>query len=93
MSYYSDRPISDHTGISGLYDVQLQWNPFAGRPQPAVGDLPAPGAERREGAMPDPASLPNLFAALEEQVGLKLESTKGPVEIYVIEHVERPTEN
>ena len=41
----------------------------------------------------DDASGPSLFTAIEEQLGLKLESTKGPVEILVIDHIERPSEN
>jgi len=49
--------------------------------------------EKREGPRPDFASLPTLYAALEQQLGLKLEARKGPVDIYVIDHVERPSEN
>jgi uncharacterized protein (TIGR03435 family) len=37
--------------------------------------------------------LPNMFTALETQAGLKLESRKGPVDVYVIERVEKPSEN
>jgi bla regulator protein blaR1 len=93
LSNYSDRPVIDPTGIQGLFDLKLQWNPFAARPQ-AADDIPrSPAAEAREGPRPDLASLPNLFDALEQQLGLKLESHKGPVEIYVIDHVAPPSEN
>jgi len=50
-------------------------------------------AEAREGRNPDLDSLPSLFAALEQQLGFRLESRKGPVETYVIDHVERPSGN
>jgi bla regulator protein BlaR1 len=94
LSSYSERPVLDGTNIQGLFDIKLQWNPFAAGAQPAGDDGPrAPGAESREGPRPDIASLPTLFTALEQQVGLKLESRKGPVEIWVIDRVERPTEN
>jgi uncharacterized protein (TIGR03435 family) len=93
LSNYVDRPVLDKTGVAGLFDVLLQWNPFAGREQSA-DDIPrSPSAPAREGAMPDAASLPTLFTALEQQLGLKLESRKGSAEIYVIEHVERPSGN
>jgi uncharacterized protein (TIGR03435 family) len=95
LSSYSDRPVIDRTGIQGLFDIKLQWNPFAARPQAsAADDVPrSPAAEAREGPRPDFASLPTLFDALERQLGLRLESHKGPVEIYVIDRVERPAEN
>jgi bla regulator protein blaR1 len=93
LSRYSDRPVLDNTGVQGLFDIKLQWNPFAGRAQPTEEVPRAPGAEAREGRSPDPDSLPPLITALEQQLGLKLESRKGPVEIYVIDHVERPSEN
>ena len=93
LSSFSDRPVIDRTGVQGLFDIKLQWNPFAGRAQPTEDVPRAPGAEAREGVSPDPASLPTLFTALEQQLGLKLESRKGPVEIYIIDHVERPAAN
>ena len=93
LSSYSDRPVIDRTGIQGLFDLKLQWNPFAARPQ-APDDAPrSPAAEAREGPRPDLALLPTLFDALEQQLGLKLAPYKGSVEIYVIDHVERPSEN
>lgn len=92
-NYSGGRPVLDKTGIQGLFDIKLQWNPFAGRPQPAEGAPRSPAAEAREGRNPDLESLPTLFTALEEQAGLKLEVRKGQVEIYVIDRVERLAEN
>jgi uncharacterized protein (TIGR03435 family) len=90
---YSDRPIVDRTGVTGLFDIKLQWNPFTTEP-PRENDVPrSPAAEAREGPRPDLSTLPTLFGALEQQLGLRLEAHKGPVEIYVIERVERPSEN
>lgn len=78
-----NRPILDKTGLAGFYDFDLEWVP----------ELP-PGAALRpeEGAPPVPDG-PTIFAALKEQLGLKLESQKGPVEVFVIDRAERPTEN
>jgi uncharacterized protein (TIGR03435 family) len=92
LSRYSDRPVLDKTGVQGNFDIKLQWNPFAARTQPAENVERSPEAEAREPSL-DLGSLPSLFNALEQQLGLRLESRKGPVEIYVIDHVERPSEN
>jgi bla regulator protein blaR1 len=93
LSSYAGRTVLDKTGVQGLYDIKLQWNPFGDR-APSGEDVPrAPGAEAREGPRPDFSSLPSLFTALEQQLGLKLESRRGPVEVYVIDRVERPSEN
>jgi uncharacterized protein (TIGR03435 family) len=92
LSRYSDQPVIDRTGIEGLFDLKLQWNPHW--PRLPTDDNPRdPAVEAREGPRPDPASLGTLFDALEQQLGLKLESHRGPVEVYVIDHVERPSEN
>lgn len=86
------RPVIDQTGVTTLFDVQVD---FA--PDPATAGLPAiPAAAPIEPGGPvvtaDP-SKPSIFAALQEQLGLKLESGKGPVEVLVIDGIERPTGN
>ncbi len=66
-----DRAVIDNTGLTGEYDLTLEW----------AADETAD------------SSVPSIFTALQEQLGLKLESTRGPVEVVVIDHVERPSEN
>ena len=79
------RLVIDKTGLTGKYDFTLQWTP-ASHPDPMFHGT--------ESAEPSPnSSGPSLFTALQEQLGLKLESTKGPVDAIVIDHVELPTEN
>lgn len=75
------RPVIDKTGLTGRYDIEFHWTP-----ESVSVDSP-PGV-----SVPD-ADAPSLFTALQEQVGLKLESTTGPVQQLVIEKVERPSEN
>jgi uncharacterized protein (TIGR03435 family) len=72
------RPVLDRTGLSGAFDFKMEWMPDV-----AQADAVTPG---------DPTG-PSLFTALQEQLGLKLESTKGPVEVLVIDQVEKPSEN
>jgi len=73
------RIVVDQTGLSGLFDVNLQFAP-----------LPPPGAPAGLVPSEDAASI---FTALQEQFGLKLESKTAPVDILVIDHVEQPSEN
>jgi uncharacterized protein (TIGR03435 family) len=86
LSNFVDRLVVDRTGLKGNFDLELEWTPDQ-QSQPATGDAP-PGA-----FPPPPAGGPSIFTALQEQLGLKLESTKGPVEVLVIDSVERPTED
>ena len=92
----------DKTGLTGRYDFKLTWMSSPGE----MGANPgAPGFAGGAGAsgngqptqgVSTPAadsSGPTLFTAIQEQLGLKLKSTKGPVEILVIDHVEEPSEN
>jgi uncharacterized protein (TIGR03435 family) len=74
-----DRVAVDRTGLSGRFDADLQFNPD-GLPG---WTAPPPGSANRD--------APSLFGALQEELGLKLESTRGPVDVMVIDHVERPT--
>ncbi len=76
LSEEAGRPVVDQTGLSGSYELTLDWTP---------DDAPAAN---------DSAAGPSLFTALQEQLGLKLDATKGPVEILVIDRANRtPTEN
>ena len=78
------RLVLDRTGLTGTYDYRLQWTPERLRSNPSQGP---------DTALPPDSSGPSLFTALQEQLGLRLESTKGPVDTVVIDHIERPSEN
>ena len=83
----ADRVVIDATGLKGTYDFALQWNPVGGAVVTAGANPPPVSA-------PQPnEDKPSLFTAIQEQLGLKLESQKAPVEVLVIESVEQPTEN
>jgi uncharacterized protein (TIGR03435 family) len=77
------RPVLDMTGLAGKFDFTLEFSPDQMmRPTNASPDTP----------LPDLAGS-SIFTALQEQLGLKLEARKGPVEVLVIDRVERPTSN
>ena len=91
LSNILGRSVVDQTGLSGNFDVKLQWTPDLGQsPTPFGGAAPPPGVQAPP--PPDPNG-PSIFTALQEQLGLRLESQKGPVEMIVIDHVEKPSEN
>jgi uncharacterized protein (TIGR03435 family) len=73
-----DRVVVDRTGLSGNYDYALNWTPD-----------PTSGAAEE----PSDTSLPSLFTAIREQLGLRLEPATGPVNTLVIDHVEKPSGN
>ena len=93
LSGHADRPVRDKTGIQGVFDIKMQWWPHSSPPPPADDTPRSPAVEKRDGPRPDFASLSTLDTALQEQLGLKLEARKGRVDIYVIDHLERPSEN
>jgi uncharacterized protein (TIGR03435 family) len=79
LSSMVQRVVIDKTGLTGIFDFELKWTPD--RTPPGTPASTAPG---------DP-DAPSIFTALQEQLGLKLESAKNPVEVLVVDHVERPT--
>ncbi len=83
LSSSTDRPVIDRTGLEGNFDLDLEWT-SALRTQSAA----AAGANE-----PQADDGPSIFTALQEQLGLKLESTRGPVDILVVDHAEHPTED
>lgn len=87
LSRQLGRVVLDKTGLTGLYDFELKWTPDESQGQMFKG------ADAGDSAPSPDTSGPTIFTALQEQLGLKLESQKGPVEVFVIDHVEKPTEN
>ncbi len=82
LGHQVNRIVMDHTGLAGNYDFTVEWSP-----ENHEGSL--------IGAMEEKAGLTglNLFEALQDQLGLKLESTKGPVEIIVVDSAEKASSN
>jgi len=79
-----DRPVVDRTGLQGKFDFTLNWTPDESQFRSMGVQVPPPPAD---------AKFPGLFTAIQEQLGLKLESVTAPVEVMVIDRVERPSEN
>jgi len=77
-----DRPVVDGTGLTGTYDLDLVWAPAQ----------PGPGAAGAALAVA-PSDVLSIFTAVQEQLGLRLESRRAPVDVVVIDSVERPTPN
>ena len=82
------RPVIDRTGLVGAYAFQLEWTPN-------IADG-SEGAREKAGfvgaALPD-GSGPSIFTALQEQLGLRLESQRSPIETIVIESASKPAAN
>ena len=87
LSKVLDRSVADKTGLTGKYDFRLDWTPDENQ----TANFRTRGVADRED--PPTAPGPSLFTALQEQLGLRLASEKGPVEMLVIERIERPSEN
>jgi uncharacterized protein (TIGR03435 family) len=78
------RPVADRTELAAMYDLELEWSSDLGLQQAP------PGSAGASELTPDGVSL---FTALQEQLGLKLEATRGPVDVIVIDSAEPPTSN
>src|SRR5665213_1263552 len=85
LSRMTGRIVMDRTGLSGAFDVDVRFNgeDLAGLPPPPAGiDRPAPAAD-----------AVSLYTALQEQLGLKLDSQRASIDVVVIDHAEQPTED
>jgi len=78
------RSVIDRTGLTGTYNLKLEWTP---------DEFQAPGPSEMGKAQGSTSGGPSLFNAIQEQLGLKLESTKAPVEVLVIDGADKPSEN
>lgn len=88
LANYVDRPVVDKTGLSGLFDIHLQFaRESVGGPTILNGE---PSSETV--ASPDSSAV-SIFTALQQQLGMKLSSDKGPIPVIVIDHIERPSDN
>jgi uncharacterized protein (TIGR03435 family) len=77
------RPVVDKTGFAETFDFDLKFAP----------DESTPALPPRSPDAANPSDLPNVFTALQDQLGLKVKSARDPVEVIVIDRIERPTEN
>jgi uncharacterized protein (TIGR03435 family) len=82
--YVLDRPVVDRTGITGRFSFALNWQADDSQFASLAGTLRPPAGN---------SDRPSLYEAMQEQLGLKLEATKAPVDVFVIDHLEKPSEN
>lgn len=85
LSRATGRTVIDKTGLTGRYDYHLDWTR-------ETSLNPLPGAAGFSTPPPD-SDAPSIFTAVQEQLGLKLDSQKGPVEVLVVDHAEKPSRN
>jgi len=103
LSTQLTKPVIDHTGLKEKYDFTLTFAPdqitgpmgmMLGPPPPSAASGADGGRAGGNGPAPDSEPLATLFVALQSQLGLKLEAKKGPVQLMVVDHIEKtPTEN
>lgn len=74
-----DRPVVDKTGLAGRYDFDLEWAPDESQ---FNGEVPSASSDTPE---------PPFFTAIQQQLGLRLEATRGPVDAIIVDHAERPS--
>jgi uncharacterized protein (TIGR03435 family) len=79
--FATDRPVFDRTGITGKYDLTLQW-----APDDLQTDASRHGTDENN-------SFPGLFTAIQEQLGLKLQEEKRPARVFVVDNIDMPSDN
>ena len=83
LSQKLDRPVVDLTDLKGVYEINLEWSPDEQMAEPGVNTT-----------VTDNAAKPSIFTAIQEQIGLKLEARKLPVDVLAVDHAEKvPSEN
>jgi uncharacterized protein (TIGR03435 family) len=87
LSNEVNRPVLDQTGLTSAYELKLEWT----RDQPQL--IPGVSAPPPSAAPEAEFHSPSIFTALQEQLGLKLEARKSPIEVVVVDRAERPSEN
>jgi len=91
------KPVFDNTGITGLYDIDLEFKPEEGMGMMRGMPMPMPrpdGGGEAHGPVLENVEAPSIFTAVQDQLGLKLEGKKGPIETIVVDSSEKvPTEN
>jgi uncharacterized protein (TIGR03435 family) len=100
LSQLVDRPVVDKTNFTDAFDFRLTWTPDAGASAEFSAPTADPGCppsftafQEQRGLKLETWSCPSIFTAVQEQMGLKLDSQKEPIEVLVIDHVERPSAN
>lgn len=91
LSQQAGRPVIDRTGLSGYYTINVEFAREPGTGSPLGGPLP-PDALAAGGAA-TPSDVPSIFAAVQDQLGLKLEPRRDAADVLVIERAEPPTED
>jgi uncharacterized protein (TIGR03435 family) len=87
MQAVLDRPVLDQTGLKDRYDLKLRWTPDESQ---YGGRIPPPNTDN---GTANTDSLPSLFTAIQEQIGLKLDAVKAPAKVMVIDSLEKPSAN
>jgi len=87
------KDVIDKTDIKGLYNIKLEWTPEPGEGGAMFGGGAGPGGPGAGPHAGGDSNGPSLFTALQEQIGLKLEAARGPVDIMILDRAEKPTEN
>jgi uncharacterized protein (TIGR03435 family) len=89
LTFWSQRTVQDRTGLTGSYDVVLEFC----KEQSSLNSSGSVSDGQDVPSAPDPCGVPPLLSAVQQQLGLKMEPGKGPVEIIVVDHAERPSGN